>query len=167
MDVTDPRDRYDDLLTERRSWAVDAETFAAMDDNEAFTAGWVTIGVALDDAGRVLLVYNGDDEQWVVPGGSVQRGETLPEALVRELEEETGVAVEPVRPHAAVENVITYDGRTRSFTTVAFEARPETTTVGENLGEDDEAIERASWFHELPVETFEREFATRLVDRLR
>ena len=167
MDVTDPRDRYDDLLTERRTWAVDAETFAAMGDNEAFTAGWVTIGVALDEVGRVLLVYNGDDEQWVVPGGSVQPGETLPEALVRELEEETGVAVEPVRPHAAVENVIEYEDRTRSFTTVAFEDRPETTTVGENLGEDDEAIERASWFHELPVETFEREFATRLVDRLR
>ncbi|MFD1644877.1 NUDIX domain-containing protein [Haloarchaeobius litoreus] len=167
MDVTDPRERYDDLLTERRTWEVDAETFAAMDDNEAFTAGWVTIGVALDGDGRVLLVYNADDEQWVVPGGSVKPGETLPEALVRELDEETGVRVEPVRPHAAVENVIEYEGRTRSFTTVAFEADPTTTAVGENLGEDDEAIERADWFAELPEETFEREFATRLLERVR
>jgi ADP-ribose pyrophosphatase YjhB (NUDIX family) len=167
MDVTDPRDRYDDLLTERRTWDVDAETFAAMEDSEAFTAGWVAIGVALDGDGRVLLVYNADDEQWVVPGGTVQFGETLPEALVRELDEETGVPVEPVRPHAAVENVIEYGGRTRSFTMVAFEARPKTTAVGENLGEEDEAIERADWFAELPAETFERAFASRLLDRLR
>ncbi|WP_256298967.1 NUDIX hydrolase [Haloarchaeobius salinus] len=167
MDVTDPRDRYDDLLTERRSWTVDAETFAGMDDNEAFTAGWVAIGVVLDDDGRILLVYNGDDEQWVVPGGSVKPGETLAEGVVRELEEETGVPVEPVRPHAAVENVNESEGRTRSFTTVAFEAEPATTAVGEQLGEDDEAIERADWFADLPEQTFEREFAVRLLQRLR
>lgn len=167
MDVTDPRDRYDDLLTERRTWDVDAETFAAMDDNEAFTAGWVAIGVALDADGRVLLVYNGDDEQWVVPGGSVQPGETLAEGVVRELAEETGVPVEPVRPHGAVETVIEYEGRTRSFTTVAFEAEPATTAVGESLGEDDEAIERADWFAELPAETFERAFASLLLARIR
>lgn len=167
MDVADPRDRYDDLLTDRNVWEVDAETFAAMDDNEAFTAGWVTVGVALDDDGRVLLAYNADDEQWVVPGGSVQPGETLAEGVVRELAEETGVAVEPVRPHGVVENVMAYEDRTRSFTTVAFETRPATTAVGTELGEPGEVIERAAWFDELPAETFEREFASRLLDRLR
>ncbi|WP_303647222.1 NUDIX hydrolase [Haloarchaeobius sp. FL176] len=167
MDVRDPRERYDDLLTERRTWEVDAETFAAMGDNEAYTAGWVTIGVTLDDDGRVLLVYNSEEEQWFVPGGTVQPGETLPEALVRELREETGVPVEPLRPHAAVENVIEHEGRTRSFTTVAFGASPETTEVGEDLGEDDEAIERAGWFDDPPAELFDREFASQLIARLR
>lgn len=167
MDVRDPRDRYDDLLTERRTWEVDAETFAAMDDNEAYTAGWVTIGVTLDPDGRVLLVYNGEEEQWFVPGGTVQPGESLPEALVRELREETGVHVDPVRPHAAVENVIEHEGRTRSFTTVAFEAVPETTTVGDDLGEADEAIERADWFADPPAATFDREFSSRLIARVR
>jgi 8-oxo-dGTP diphosphatase len=47
-------------------------------------------GVVVRD-GRALLVRRG-----VVPGGTVELGETLEEALVRELREETGVEVEPV-----------------------------------------------------------------------
>ncbi|MFC4407114.1 hypothetical protein [Haloarchaeobius iranensis] len=42
-----------------------------------------------------------------------------------------------------------------------------TTEVGKVLGEDDEAIERADWFDELPDETLEREFAARLLDLIR
>jgi ADP-ribose pyrophosphatase YjhB (NUDIX family) len=34
--------------------------------------------------------------RWVVPGGTVELGETLEEALVREIAEETGLQVEPV-----------------------------------------------------------------------
>ena len=103
----------------------------------------------------------------VRPGGTVQPAETLHEGLVRELHEETGDPVDSVRPHAAVENVIEHEGRTRSFTTVAFEARPETTVLGEGLGEDGEAIERAHWFAEPPAELFDRELASQLIARVR
>ena len=48
--------------------------------------------------GRVLLVKRGKEPlrgRWVVPGGTVEAGETLQEALVREVREETGLTVAP------------------------------------------------------------------------
>ena len=55
-------------------------------------------GVVVRD-GRVLLIRRGKAPlygRWVVPGGTVELGETLEEALVREMEEETSLRVEPI-----------------------------------------------------------------------
>jgi 8-oxo-dGTP pyrophosphatase MutT (NUDIX family) len=59
--------------------------------------------VLLDDDGCVLLFCGSDPANedgsaprwWFTVGGAAQRGETLPEAAVRELEEETGLRVDP------------------------------------------------------------------------
>ncbi len=42
-----------------------------------------------DDDGRVLLVKNTYRDQWVFPGGLVDKGETPHDAAIRELHEET------------------------------------------------------------------------------
>jgi mutator protein MutT len=50
-------------------------------------------------AGRVLLIRRGKEPlygRWVVPGGTVEPGEPLEAAVMRELREETGLEVEPV-----------------------------------------------------------------------
>jgi len=63
------------------------------------TAPVVGVGGVVVRDGRALLVRRGKEPlygRWVVPGGTVELGETLEEALVREMEEETGLLVEPV-----------------------------------------------------------------------
>ncbi|HEY3954266.1 MAG TPA: NUDIX domain-containing protein [Streptosporangiaceae bacterium] len=52
--------------------------------------------IITDQAGRLLLVRRGREPGrglWSVPGGRVEPGETDEQALVRELREETGLAV--------------------------------------------------------------------------
>lgn len=54
----------------------------------------VAVGVLVLDGDRVLLVQRGRPPQagrWTVPGGGVEVGETLEEAALRELAEETGL----------------------------------------------------------------------------
>ena len=54
----------------------------------------VAVGVLVVDGDRVLLVQRGRPPQvgrWTVPGGGVEVGETLEEAALRELAEETGL----------------------------------------------------------------------------
>lgn len=50
-------------------------------------------GVIVDDQGRALLIQRRDNGQWEPPGGIVEREETLPEALQREVLEETGIKI--------------------------------------------------------------------------
>jgi 8-oxo-dGTP diphosphatase len=59
----------------------------------------VGVGAVLIHEGRVLLIRRGKEPlrgRWVVPGGTVELGETLEQALVREVQEETGLVVRPI-----------------------------------------------------------------------
>ncbi|HSF03959.1 MAG TPA: NUDIX domain-containing protein, partial [Solirubrobacterales bacterium] len=59
----------------------------------------VGVGGVVVHEGRVLLIRRGKEPlygRWVVPGGTVELGEPLETALVREMLEETGLEVEPV-----------------------------------------------------------------------
>lgn len=56
-------------------------------------------GVVLHE-GRVLLAVRGkppSEGLWGLPGGVVELGETVEEAVVREIREETGVVVRPLK----------------------------------------------------------------------
>lgn len=54
----------------------------------------------LDEGGRVCLLLN-ERDQWELPGGRLQAGESPSGCLVRELREELGVEVRPGRILAA------------------------------------------------------------------
>ncbi|MER9057241.1 NUDIX hydrolase [Mesorhizobium sp. M0910] len=56
--------------------------------------------VVLHEEGRLLLVqraHQPDKGCWTLPGGCVEAGETLEQAVIREVAEETGLAIRVVR----------------------------------------------------------------------
>ncbi len=62
--------------------------------SEPVTRPVVAVGVLIVDEERVLLVQRARPPQvgrWTVPGGKVELGESLEEAALRELREETGL----------------------------------------------------------------------------
>lgn len=52
--------------------------------------------VIFNEDGRVLLTRRRDNNLWCLPGGGFETGETVSEAIIREVHEETGLVVEPL-----------------------------------------------------------------------
>jgi ADP-ribose pyrophosphatase YjhB (NUDIX family) len=94
--------------------------------------GAVIVDRHLDDHredNRVLLIRRGTAPllgEWSLPGGVLECGETLREAVVREAREETGLVVETVEMLGVYERVIPGDeGRVRyHYVLIDFLCRP-------------------------------------------
>ncbi|XVQ86135.1 NUDIX hydrolase [Microbispora siamensis] len=50
--------------------------------------------VVTNDAGDILMIRRSDNDNWAVPGGAIDLGESLPQAAVCETLEETGITCE-------------------------------------------------------------------------
>jgi mutator protein MutT len=67
------------------------------------------VGAIIEEGGSVLLVKRGREPlrgQWSLPGGVVEAGETLAEAARREVLEETGLEIEPLRVVEVFERIM-------------------------------------------------------------
>ena len=67
------------------------------------------IGALIFDRGRILLVERGKEPlkgYWSLPGGVLEIGETLEQGIVREVREETGLEVEPLKMLEIFERII-------------------------------------------------------------
>jgi ADP-ribose pyrophosphatase YjhB (NUDIX family) len=97
--------------------------------------------VVFDRRGRLLLQQRSDGGQWGLPGGSVEIGESVHDAVIREVREETGLTVRPKRiigvySDPALQVVRYPDGNVWHYVNVCFEcvARGgELTTCDETL----------------------------------
>ncbi len=57
----------------------------------------ITSGIITNQYGHVLLIQRDDSLTWAPPGGSLEHGELPTEGVAREVREETGLIVMPVR----------------------------------------------------------------------
>jgi ADP-ribose pyrophosphatase YjhB (NUDIX family) len=82
----------------------------------------VGVGAVIVEAERVLLVRRGTEPlkgHWSLPGGLVELGEGLLTAVVREVREETGLAVEPVELIELIDRIHREDNRVRYHYVIA------------------------------------------------
>ena len=50
--------------------------------------------VVTNEAGEILLIRRSDNDNWALPGGAIDIGESLTQAAIREVQEETGITCE-------------------------------------------------------------------------
>lgn len=97
--------------------------------------------VVLDNAGRLLLIRRTDNDQYSIPGGAQEIGETPAAAVRREVVEETGIDIDVtglVGVFSDPSHVIAYDdGEVRQEFSVCFHARP----IGGHARRSDESSE--------------------------
>lgn len=144
----------DGVRFRRKVHEPDAAAFEAARERIEEGLDW-GVGALVERDGDVLLVRQ--DGQWMLPGGEVERGESHGEALVRELEEEAGLRVEPGPLRALVENRYVRGEATTGFHFAVYEATAESRATTDQPGLDDEEIESVEWFASLPADTLDRD----------
>lgn len=75
----------------------------------------------IEENSKVLLCRGKGKNNWFFPGGHIEKGESAPEALAREIVEELGEEVEVKRFLGAVENKFEIDGTVIHEINLVFE----------------------------------------------
>jgi ADP-ribose pyrophosphatase YjhB (NUDIX family) len=100
-----------------------------------------------DGSGRILLVKQADSGKWSTPGGAIEPDETPEEAAIREVQEETGLAIVVNGLRAVVGGpeyrTVYSNGDQLSYVAIVFDA----SVVGGEPSPDNEETTEVAWFH--------------------
>ncbi|MEU4229051.1 NUDIX domain-containing protein [Nonomuraea sp. NPDC026600] len=114
------------------------------DDPDAPEPNSLVVGVSavvVDDEGRILLQKRTDNGLWALPGGGMDLTESVPQAAVREVKEETGYDVEVTGMaglYTDARHIIAYsDGEVRRQFNICLTAR----VIGGALAISDESTD--------------------------
>lgn len=130
------------------------------DDDET---GLMVGAVVRDGDGRVLLLRNQWSRGWMGPGGTVEPGESLREAVRREIREESGVEARVERPLAAERQRFEHPADPALSVVgwyVTFEAVATEPSLTDDPGVAGETIEAVDWFETVPENTLSRDLVT-------
>jgi ADP-ribose pyrophosphatase YjhB (NUDIX family) len=124
--------------------------------------------VVENDKGEILLIRRSDNNNWALPGGAIDIGESLTQAAVREVQEETGITCEItglVGIYTDPKHIILYtsNNEARQEFSIVLTGR----SVGGNLTCSVESVE-VCWMHLRDVEgrDMDRSMRLRLADYL-
>lgn len=154
------RERYEEILKVAADIRAAAGHEADADiDADAIFEGWVTsvghgvagyvtpkvaVGAVVgNDAGELLLLQRGDSGVWLYPTGWADIGYSPAEVAVKEVHEETGIAVEPVRL-LAVYDGMRFGARSLPFYSLLFHCR----AIGGELAAHPLEARAVGWFSE-------------------
>jgi 8-oxo-dGTP diphosphatase len=112
--------------------------------------------VVTDDDGRVLVVQRRDNGKWEIPGGVLELHESIHDGVRREVEEETGLQVEPDRLTGVYKNL------KLGVVALVFRAR----VVGGQAGPTEESARIEWWTADDVIARMSETFAVRVLDAL-
>jgi len=166
------RERFEEVLKVAADIKVAADDSAPhLDDAEGHVEEWmgkvgkgiagyvtpkVAVGAAVtNDKGEILLIQRSDSGVWLYPTGWCDVGYSAAEVVVKEVEEETGIEVEPVRLIAVLDGMRL--GMTRyPLYSLLFHCR----AIGGSLNPHPLEVTDLGWFTEenlpVPLVGFER-----------
>jgi ADP-ribose pyrophosphatase YjhB (NUDIX family) len=88
-----------------------------------------SVNVVVVNAGEILMIRRTDNDNWAVPGGAIDLGESVAQAAVRETREESGIECEItgiVGIYSDPKHVLLYtsNGEVRQEFSIVLTARP-------------------------------------------